>query len=427
MNRAVMLRMAALGIIGLGAALLIAALLLSTYTSSRITKIPLDIDATLMSDGSGTALDSTSLSSDHVVVNQNVPLVAQQQISVESPANADVVTLQVGSTLRRTDKQKDTGLLLAIVDTVTLNRRTAMAVSDDTHTGGAVQKPRNFNDENPPSAIPLRHEGLSYRFPFHTEKKTYPYFDPIAQKPFDVNYESQEDVNGLTTYRFTQNVGYNAEGKLVAPIRYPSLYGADEDGKVTATAAQWGLGGDPAEQITMTRYYAAQRTFWVDPVSGMIVKVTEHQNHYFARDPLKPELTLADYKVTSTEDTVESQVNTARDERDRLSLWSRVLPITFTAIGLIALIGGGLLASFSLRTESVLTDPGLDRDDTDFLRRAGLEPPVPGAEAETEKLPTQRPDLDEDPSGSDPPQLEAGPPDAEPPEPPSPGPPPERA
>jgi len=424
-NRAVMLRFAACGSIGLGAALLIAALLLSTYTSSRITKIPLDIDITLISDGTGTALDSASLSGDHMVINQNVPLVSQQQVTVESPANADVVTLQVGTSVRRTDKQKDTGLLLAIVDTVTLNRKTAMAVSDETHTGGAVQKPRSFADENPPTAIPLRHDGLSYRFPFHTEKKTYPYFDPIAQKAFDVNYDSQEDVNGLTTYRFTQNVGYNAEGKLVAPVTYPSLYTGNEDGKVTTSAAMWGLPGDPAEQITMTRYYAAQRTFWVDPVSGTIVKETEHENHYFARDPLKPEVTLADYKVTSTEDTVESQVNSARDERDRLALWSRVLPITFTAVGLIALIGGGLLASFSLRTESALIEPGLDRADHDFFGRGGPEEPVPGAEAETEKLPTQRPDLHHDPSppGSEPPDLDSGePPDSGPPGPP-PGPP----
>jgi hypothetical protein len=165
----------------------------------------------------------------------------------------------------------------------------------------------------------------------------------------------------------------------------------------------WGVqGGDPNEQITMTRYYAAQRTFWVDPVSGTIVKQTVHADHYFARDPLKPELTLADYKVTSNEDTVESQVNAARDERDRLALWSRVLPITFTAVGLIALVGGGLLASFSLRSESALTDPGLDRGDQDFFGRSGLEEPVPGAEAETEKLPTQRPDLRQE-SGGDPP------------------------
>jgi Porin PorA len=420
-NRAVMLRFAACAVIGLGAALLIAALLLSTYTSSRIAKIPLNIDATLVSDGTGTAIDSASLSGDHIVINQNVPLVSQQQISVESPANADVVTLQVGTSVRRTDKQKDTGLLLAIVDTVTLNRKTAMAVSDDTHTGGSVQKPRAFGDENPPTAIPLRHDGLSYRFPFHTEKKTYPYFDPIAQKPFDVNYDTQEDVNGLTTYRFTQNVGYNPDGKLVAPVKYPSLYAGDEDGKVTASAASWGLqGGDPNEQITMTRYYAAQRTFWVDPVSGTIVKETEHANHYFARDPLKPEVTMVDYKITSNEDTVENQVNAARDERDRLALWSRVLPITFTAVGVIALVGGGLLASFSLRTESALTDPGLDRGDEDFFGRSGLEERVPGAEAETEKLPTQRPDARQDPDspGSDPPHRDPGePPDSGPPDP----------
>jgi len=406
-NRAVMLRFAACAIIGLGSALLIAALLLWTYTSSRIAKIPLNIDTTLISNGSGTALDSASLSGDHLVVNQNVPLVSQQQVSVESPANADVVTLQVGTSVRRTDKQKDSGLLLAIIDTVTLNRKTAMAVSDDTHTGGSVQKPRSFGDENPPTAMPLRHDGLSYRFPFHTEKKTYPYFDPIAQKQFDANYDTQEDVNGLTTYRFTQNVGYNREGKLAGPVVYPSLYPGNEDGKVTASAAMWGLPGDPAEQVTMTRYYAAQRTFWVDPVSGTIVKQTEHANHYFARDPLKPELTLADYKITSNEDTVEAQVNAARDERDRLALWSRVLPITFTAMGLIALVGGGLLASFSLRTESALTDPGLDRADHEFFDRRGPEERVPGAEAETEKLPTQRPIARENPGppGAEPPAL----------------------
>ncbi|PRI17357.1 hypothetical protein B2J96_01660 [Mycobacterium shigaense] len=412
-----MLRFAACGIIGLGAALLIAALLLTTYTSSRIAKVPLDIDATLVSDGvASQALDTASLSGDHFIINQNVPVVSQQQVSVESPANADVVTLQVGSSLRRTDKQKDNGLLLAIVDTVTLNRKTALAVSDDTHTGGSLQKPRAYGDENPPTASPLRHDGLSYRFPFHTEKKTYPYFDPIAQKAFDVNYDSQEDVNGLTTYKFTQNVGYNGDGKLVAPVKYPSLYAGDEDAKVTASAAMWGLpGGDPAEQISMTRYYAAQRIFWVDPTSGTIVKETEHADHYFARDPLKPEVTLVDYKVASNEDTIESQVNAARDERDRLALWSRVLPITFTAVGLIALIGGGLFASFSLRTESALTDPGLDRGDDEFFGRSGLEEKVPGAEAETEKLPTQRPDVRSDPGapGADP-ELSGEPPESGP-------------
>jgi Porin PorA len=392
LNRAVALRIAACGLMGLGAALLIAALLLSTYTEGKIAKIPLDLDATLISEGTGTAFDPASLAGERFVVDRDVPLALQQQVSVEAPANAEVVTLQVGSTLRRTDKQQDTGLLLAMVDTVTLDRQTAMAVSSESNPGGAVQKPRAIEDEKPPTNIALPHEGLAYRFPFHTEKKSYPFFDPIAQKAFDANYDGEEDVNGLTTYRFTQNVGYDADGKLVEPVKYSSLYGDDADSQVTARAAVWGVPGEPEEPITMSRFYAAERTFWVDPVSGTIVKAEEHGYHYYAREALKPEVTFVDYTVTSNEETVESLVASARDERDRVALWGRILPITFAAMGLVTLVGGALLGSFSLRAESVLIDPGLDEADHGFFGRRGPErEPVPGAEAQTEKLPAQRP------------------------------------
>jgi hypothetical protein len=377
---------------GLGAALLIAALLLVTYTKGKIAKIPLDIDTTLISDGTGTVFDPDSLNTQKFVVDRDAPVSFQQQISVESPSNADVVTLQVGSSLRRTDKQQDGGLLLALVDTVTINRRTATAVSSESNPGGAGQKPRAIDDTLPPTNVALPHDGLAYRFPFDTEKRTYPVFDPIAQKAYDANYDGEEDVNGLTTYKFSQNVGYDADGKLVEPIKYASLYDDDADAQVTARASLWGLPGNPDEPITMTRYYAAQRTFWVDPVSGTIVKKKDRGYHFYAREPLKPEVTFVDFTVTSTEDTVETQVASARDERDRLALWGRILPITFTAVGLVALIGGALLGSFSLRAESALIDPGLDEADHRFFGPRGAEGErVPGAEAQTEKLPASRP------------------------------------
>ncbi|ANI37536.1 hypothetical protein MVAC_26135 [Mycolicibacterium vaccae ATCC 25954] len=376
---------------GLGAALLIAALLLSTYTQGKISKIPLDIDTTLVSDGTATAFDPASLLGERFVINEDIPVVMQQQISVESPSNADVVTLQVGTTVRRSDQQQDNGLLLAMVDTVTVNRSTALAVSSDTNPGGSVQKPRAIEEENPPTNIALPHEGLAYRFPFDTEKKTYPVFDPIAQKAYDANYAGEEDVNGLTAYKFTQNVGFDADGELVEPVKYASLYDDDADSQVTARAALWGFEGDPEEMITMTRYYAAQRTFWVDPVSGTIVKESDRGFHYYAREATKPEVTFVDYTVTSNEETVEAQVAVAQDERDRVSLWGRILPITFTALGLVALVGGALLGSFSLRTESLI-DPGLDDTGNRFFGKRGDDgEPVPGAEAMTEKLPAQRP------------------------------------
>jgi len=127
-------------------------------------------------------------------------------------------------------------------------------------------------------------------------------------------------------------------------------------------------------------------------VSGTIVKKKEHGYHYYAREPLKPEVTFVEFTVTSTEETVESQVASARDERDRLALWDRILPITFTAIGLVALVGGALLGLFSLRAESALIDPGLDEAGHRFFGPRGPEGErVPGAEAQTEKLPASRP------------------------------------
>ncbi len=99
-------------------------------------------------------------------------------------------------------------------------------------------------------------------------------------------------------------------------------------------------------------------------------------------------MTFVDYTVTTNEQTVESQVAGARDERDRVALWGRMLPISFTAMGLMALVGGVLLGSFSLRAESALIDPGLDKADHGFFAK-DRKVPMPAAEAETEKLPAQ--------------------------------------
>ncbi|EUA31177.1 putative membrane domain protein [Mycobacterium xenopi 3993] len=52
------------------------------------------------------------------------------------------------------------------MDTVTLNRKTAMAVSDETHPGGSVQKPRSINDESPPPTSRCRTTGWPTGFRF---------------------------------------------------------------------------------------------------------------------------------------------------------------------------------------------------------------------------------------------------------------------
>jgi hypothetical protein len=82
-----------------------------------------------------------------------------------------------------------------------------------------------------------------------------------------------------------------------------------------------------------------------------------------------------------------------------------VLPISFTAAGLIALVGGALLGTFSIRAEAALIDPGLDTADHGFFGKDETGP-MPAAEAATEKIPAQRPHLPAPPKSSEPPPPE---------------------
>jgi hypothetical protein len=95
--------------------------------------------------------------------------------------------------------------------------------------------------------------------------------------------------------------------------------------------------------------------------------------------------------VSSTEQTVEAQVAAARAERDRVALWSRILPISLAATGLVALVGGALLALYSMRIEAAL--PGDGEDDLELgLFGKDETGPMPAAQAPTEKIPTRRPE-----------------------------------
>ena len=61
-------RILALVLIGLGAFLVVAAILIPTYTISALEKTPLDLEVTTVSTGEGSVLDATSLAAGRAVV-----------------------------------------------------------------------------------------------------------------------------------------------------------------------------------------------------------------------------------------------------------------------------------------------------------------------------------------------------------------------
>lgn len=321
-------------LVGLGALLIVAALMIPTYTVSKMAKTPLDLEITTVAvnqkDQESLVLDSSSLTAEgrSAEVNKDVPLVSQRFLTVEDPSNADEMTIQAGNTLRRIDKSGDTGVLTAYVDRVTIDRKTGQPV--DTDPNGSIAITTNSKGES--IADPVQHTGLQYRFPIGTEQKTYPYFDVLARTTTDMEFQEETEINGTKVYHFRQQVPVT---RLADVSKAPT-------NKLELPAAKWGVEGGE-EPVTMYRFYSNTRDVWVEPETGTVVKGGEQLNIFYSRTADKVEVPALKANMVFDTDTVESQLAVAKDSMDKLSLFGRVLPIVFGILGALALIAGLVL------------------------------------------------------------------------------------
>lgn len=321
-------RILACALVGLGGFAVVGAVLIPTFTVGKLAKTPLDLEittvATTPAELGAEVLDARSLTSPtgSARVDKNVPLVSQRFLTVEDPSDAKVMTVQAGQTLRRTDKQGDTGLLSAIVDRVTIDRKSGEPVDDPI---GSVQ----VQADKP--ADEVAHTGLQYRFPFGAKRQTYPYFDVNARETYDMNFIEATEVNTMPVYHFAQKI---------APVDLSKVVNAPTN-KLTLPAAKWGVPGGQ-ELVTMTRWYSNQRDLWVDPKTGVVVKGQEKVFQFYGRSANKPELTVLKADITFDENTIESQIAKAKDGNDKLSLYGRILPIVLGLVGVLSLVGGAI-------------------------------------------------------------------------------------
>ncbi|CCQ13764.1 putative uncharacterized protein [Rhodococcus sp. AW25M09] len=316
-------RILALVLIGLGAFLVVAAILIPTYTVSALEKTPLDLEVTTVSTGEGSVLDKATLTAGRAAVDQNVPIVSQRFVTVEDPSDADIITVQAGTTLRRSDKQADTGLLTATVDRVTLDRKSSMPVDNPV---GSIQVAGDKPAEE------VAHTGLQYKFPFNAEQKSYPYFDINTRQSQDIDFVEATEINGTPVYKYQQTI---------APVDLSTVANLPTN-KVTLPADTWGVEGGAAP-VTMTRWYENVRTLWVEPETGVIVKGDEQIHQYYAREAGNPEVDVLKVPLTFDENTIEYQIQQAKDGQDKLSLFGRTVPIVAGILGVISLIAGVVL------------------------------------------------------------------------------------
>ncbi|MGW3887652.1 DUF3068 domain-containing protein [Micromonospora chokoriensis] len=319
-------------LVAAGTFLIVGAVATPLVVAPALVKVPLDQSSVTISKAqNATVLDFGTLSE-----RNGVNLTAHRAVRGDvKDGNADRAVFNVGVRVID-DANKEITLS---TDRVALDRRTAMAVACCAE------------DIN---GAPFKHEGLTYTFPFGTEKKTYQYFDNTARKAYPAKYVSTEKLQGLTVYKFEMTV----EPIQISEIKVPgSLLGSTE------------------QVVNAGRYYANTRTLWVEPDSGVIVKGQEKQLQTLRDTTGADKIKIIDADLAFTEDTQKQQAKAAKDARGQINLLTTVVPIVLGLLGLaLVLIGVYLVVRATRRRPEAALVETDDRPTTDLPSQRSPEP-----------------------------------------------------
>ncbi|MER7460255.1 DUF3068 domain-containing protein [Micromonospora sp. NPDC126480] len=324
-------------LVAAGTFLIVGALAMPLYVAPSLVKVPLDQKSVTHSKAqNATVLDFATLSE-----RTGVNLTASRAVRGDVEAgNSERAVFDVGVTVTddaAADPTEDP--ITYSSDRVALHRRTAEAIECcGENVNGTAAK----------------HEGLTYTFPFGTEKKTYQYFDNTARKAYPIDYVGTEELQGLTVYKFEMTV----EPVEISQIDVPG-----------------NLVGSTEPTVTAGRYYANTRTVWVEPTTGVIVKGQEKQLQTLRDPDGNDRIKIIDATLTFTEDTQKQQADAAKDARGQINLLTVVAPLVLAGLGVLLLLLG-LLIIIRARRSGAAAAPvaGDDRPTEDSPSEAAEEP-----------------------------------------------------
>ena len=289
---------------GLGAFLIVLAMVLPTWIVGQVVKFPLnEYQSASLAASNASYFSATSLTE-----KTGVTMEATYTIKGDGAAgtSSTAVWNEYSYVYDRTNRQ-------AVQE---MTRRFAF----DRKTGQLVMCCGANVDGN--SSVQQR--GLvGYVFPIGTKKQTYQVFDVTLNKPVPFPYAGTTTVRGVTAYKFTEDV---------APTQ------------VATQTVPGSLVGMTAASVTLPEYYEIHLTYYVDPVTGALINVQEHQT-VSLRNPSTgaQALLLFDANLKVTPSSLTTIVKLDTDGRSKLNLLKVVLPLVLGIVGVIALAAGLIL------------------------------------------------------------------------------------
>ena len=300
---------------GLGVLALVFAAGLAFFVGPRVERLPYDLDRT-QSVAEAPNATFLQISNGAVAINRadlrstiTVQPDTQATADLEGDLDGEAAVWLVGQQVIRTDTND---LISAYSTSLALDRKTAAALPWEGQwldTGNERQS--------------VDYSGQIYKFPFGTQKKTYQIFDRDILATQPANFVKTEEINGLETYQFTQEI---RGGRQQVP--------ADRLAVLLSALVPGSTSGEIV--------YNNTRTVWVEPTTGQYIKVQETQQKSLVGNNGQS-VEILNAVFTYTDDTIARSADTAGSNRQLLQIVTMWGPIALVVVGLILVVIGLML------------------------------------------------------------------------------------
>lgn len=304
-------------LIGLGAFLIVVALMTAFYIPGQLIKFPVDKYAVTTLTGSN--VDYFSAKDSIVLSGVNVKSTMTTRGDVAASSVATAVWESFTSVM---DTTNNTPISYAQARTP-INRRTGVLVNC---CGAYVG-----------TATTVHLAGQGPVWPIGTQPKNYQVFDTTLLKPVTFAYAGTASIDGDSTYKFVEHVSNQRFGSQSVP---GSLVGEPNQAAVTAQ-----------------EYLTEDNTYYVDPASGTPVDVIETQARTLDVGGVA-RLTVFRGTLAETPTSTASAVHTAQHFDSQATLLEVIVPLVSGLVGLLVLVFGVLLA----RSQRERDEPAYDEE-----------------------------------------------------------------
>jgi hypothetical protein len=292
---------------GLGAFLLVLALMSYFFLPGQVVKFPLNqYSVTRLV---GTNVTYFSQSSDSEVNGATVRTVATTQGNVSGGTSSTAIwTTQTG--VFDITHGGNPGIPISYpTETFAFNRRTGIL---DNCCGAVVGTKRPH------------FAGQGYVWPIGTQKKNYQIFDTTLLKPETAVYSGTTTIDGLNVYIFVEHVTNQQYGTV------PDVPGS--------------LVGMSQSEVTLPEDLTATNTYYVDPGTGAPVKEIQDQSETLVNTTTgATALTLFSGTLTTTPQSVQSAVNTSSSYDTEISIVQSIGPLIAGLVAIVLLVLGVVL------------------------------------------------------------------------------------